>query len=169
MNSSATLSDDGQFRWTLERAWSDGPTVCWIMLNPSTADAEVDDPTIRAIVKHSDGWGFGRLVVVNLYPIRSSDPKAARRWAVNEWREDKSVSRLDHNFNIVVGEAKAAEKVMAAWGAAPWTATWVRAVTDAIPELYCLGRTASGAPKHPLARGRHRVETGQQPELWAQQ
>jgi hypothetical protein len=47
---SATISDCGRYRYALGRRWDDGPTACWVMLNPSTADADVDDPTIRRCV-----------------------------------------------------------------------------------------------------------------------
>lgn len=162
MRRAATLSDDGLLRWTLEREWGEGPTVCWIMLNPSSADAEVDDPTIRAIIKRSKGWDFGQLVVVNIYAIRASDPKVARRWAEREELPSEAV----HNRSIVADMANAADKAVASWGAAPWATAWAYVVAAIIPELFCLGRTASGAPKHPLARGRHRIAPGQQLVPW---
>lgn len=167
MRRAATLSDDGRFRWTLERQWGNGPYVCWVMLNPSTADAEVDDPTIRSIVERSEEWGFHRLVVVNLYPIRASDPQVARRWAsTGEFLAEAK------NRELVVGAVWDAGITLAAWGAAPWAAQQadrlLAEINNRMPGrvLYCLGTTSSGAPKHPLARGRHRVALGQKPVVW---
>ena len=51
------------------------------MLNPSTADETTDDPTIRRVIDFSRRWGFSRLIVVKLVPLRSTDPKAALAWA----------------------------------------------------------------------------------------
>src|ERR1035438_9318557 len=50
-------------------------TVCWIMLNPSTADAVTDDPTVRKVIGFSQCWGFSKAVVVNLIPTIATDPR----------------------------------------------------------------------------------------------
>lgn len=69
----AQLSEDGVYRWLLGRQWSfkepvtTERLVCWIMLNPSTADAEMDDPTIRRCISFSQAWGYDGLTVVNAY------------------------------------------------------------------------------------------------------
>lgn len=70
----ASISECGTYRWTLQRRWAAGERVCWIMLNPSTADAERDDPTVLRCMAFSRSWGYGGLIVVNLYPFRSSKP-----------------------------------------------------------------------------------------------
>jgi hypothetical protein len=63
------------YRYTLTREWLTGVgTVCWVMLNPSTADDTVDDPTIRRVVRFSTDNGFHRLVVVNLFAARATNP-----------------------------------------------------------------------------------------------
>ena len=69
MKRTASLSRCATLRWWLGRRWAVGRTVCWIMLNPSTADSETDDPTLRRIIRFSQSWGFGALAVVNLYPF----------------------------------------------------------------------------------------------------
>jgi len=81
-----TARVDGQYRWTLERVWRAGPHVCWIMLNPSTADHLIDDPTILRCIHFTQLWGYGGFVVVNLYPFRSPNPAACKKWA--DWQSN---------------------------------------------------------------------------------
>ena len=175
----ASLSPDGQYRWTLTRYWNAGPPICWVMLNPSTADAESDDPTIRTVTRFSKAWGSGSLSVVNLYPYRATDPARCRRWA--DWGHNGpdwyARDALHKNAEIVGAAARHAQMTILAWGAAPWAYEWAEYVLDGhleagtlpLPTLYCLSRNKDGSPKHPLARGRNRVPTDQEPIPWAGQ
>lgn len=71
----ATLSDDRTYRYRLTRTWDTTlPTCVFIMLNPSTADETKNDPTIRRCIKYAETWGYGKLVVGNLFAYRTSDP-----------------------------------------------------------------------------------------------
>ena len=157
MERTASLSDCGTYRWTLTRGWASGSTVCWIMLNPSTADAEQDDPTIRSIIKRSQAWGYGSLVVVNSYPFRSSHPQACA-----EWLKSASKDVLAHNLFVMKTEMDKADLIVAAWG----NAGWLPAEDTSRYDLYCIGTNANGTPKHPLARGKHRVPEDTEPQLW---
>jgi len=76
MNRGALLDKTGTYRYALWREW-DGelPPVLWVMLNPSTADADVDDATIRKCVTLSKQFGYGCLAVANLFSFRATDPK----------------------------------------------------------------------------------------------
>lgn len=76
---SAVISDCGRYRYRLDRLFGEGGRVCWVMLNPSTADATETDPTLTKCIGFSQRWGFGSLVVVNLYAWRSTDPKLLPR------------------------------------------------------------------------------------------
>src|SRR4051812_29487919 len=78
---SATLSQCGTYRWTLTRRWAEGARVCFIGLNPSTADRRDDDPTMRRWTHFARSWGYGGFTAVNLYPYRSSCPAECREWA----------------------------------------------------------------------------------------
>lgn len=172
----ATYSGDSMLRWTLTREWSeDGLTVCYIGHNPSTAGHEIDDPTSQAWIHFGKVNGCGRYVAANLYPFRSPDPKACRAWADYEKNGPDWYARdcLQANIGIVAREAKKADIVVACWGAIAQDDLWNDSVLEEIqsgeapwPDVYCFGLTASGAPKHPLARGKHRLPRDQKFILW---
>lgn len=162
----AKLSSCGTYRWTLTRAWDDRPQLLVVMLNPSTADAEVDDPTIMLVCHIAAHNGFGGIVVVNGIPLRSSKPEPAI--AMTQW--DKAYDwcardRLQENIAIICDEASRAGAVLLAWGAlADRCGYWFDNVRDEIncavqdgTPIYCLGKTAAGHPLHPLARGKRKV------------
>jgi len=72
----ATFSSDRKYRYTLRRSISMSPgTLCFVMLNPSTADETQDDPTIRRCIGFATKWGFGQLLIVNIFALRSTDPE----------------------------------------------------------------------------------------------
>lgn len=142
----AVLSADGAYRYALGRRWGDGPAIVWVMLNPSTADATTDDPTIRRVVGFSRAWGAGMAVVVNLYALRATDPAELVRHADPTGPGNRSAVR-----ELTAG----ADTVVAAWGAhpmalkAPVYADLAARLEHGL-ELKCLGRTKAGAPRHPL-------------------
>lgn len=175
---SAVLSPCGTYRYLLRRWWSEKitSTVCWIMLNPSTADASIDDPTIKRCIHFSRAWGYGGMVVVNLFPYRSPSPEKCREWA--DWESsgpDWGIRDTIHYRNqpLIEKIAKESTLVVAAWGAGEWYQQFAEHVAEEIqsneapwPNIYCLGLSKSGTPKHPMARGKHRVPDDQQPILW---
>jgi hypothetical protein len=151
----ALISDCGRYRYTLDREWMMGEGTClFVMLNPSTADAIEDDPTIGRCIKFAQRWGFQRLEVVNLFALRSTDPNGLLT-------ADDPVGPL--NDHTLEGALIAAGQAIAAWGAS------VRKITNRRQaevlsmckrlgtQLDCLGTTEEGFPRHPLARGKHRV------------
>ena len=75
----ALFSPCGRFRYRLGRRWGASPTVAFVLLNPSTADDERDDPTVRRCVDFARRLGFGGLEVVNLYAYVATDPDDLRR------------------------------------------------------------------------------------------
>jgi hypothetical protein len=170
MTKRADISPYTKYRWTLLRVWAHGPQLCWVMLNPSTADHQVDDQTILRAIHFTRSWGYSGFTVVNLYPFRSPKPADCRKWA--EW-EEGAHEVLRQNADLVARHAKAAAMVVAAWGNSAWDAGWTDTIVQGIiggeepwPDIYCLGMTGGGAPKHPMARGKHRVPDDQQPTLW---
>lgn len=154
MNRSAMLSHDGRYRWRLDRKWGPGGRVLWIMLNPSTADGEQDDPTIRKCVGFSQRWGCGGLVVCNLAPHRATDPRELPGLMYEDGQDGRDWKH--ENRARVLGATEDVELVVAAWGAHAATCDLEEAAEDLLYELvllrdvHCIGRTKAGLPRHPL-------------------
>ena len=166
---SARISSCGRYRWTLTRTWAEGESICWVMLNPSRADHRRDDPTIRRATQFTQAWGFAGLTVVNLCPVRTPHPADCRRWA--KCKDAKQTQR--RNAKVVARQAKHAAMIIAAWGGNAWESDWIHAIIGVIMldcrplrEIYCLGTTKAGCPKHPLTRGKYRINDNQKPVLW---
>src|SRR5688572_3854789 len=103
MTKSSMLSDCERFRWTLSRVWGNGPQLCWLMLNPSTADHLVDHQTILRVIHFTHSWDYSGFTVVNLYPYHSPKPPACRKWA--DW-EEGTREILQQNIEVVARHAK---------------------------------------------------------------
>lgn len=135
------------------------------MLNPSTADHERDDPTIRTLIRIADGWGYGGLHVINLFAFRSSSPAEMRS-------ADDPVGPCNDAAVRAALRCAAYDDlpVLAAWGNGGDYRNrdiWFCGVAGMFGvRLICLGTTIGGSPKHPLARGRHRIPRDQQPIMW---
>lgn len=148
MERGAQFDRSGTYRYSLTRCWSGhGATVVFIMLNPSTADARQDDPTIRRCIGFARAWGFSALEVVNLFAYRAAHPARLRA-------APRPVGpRNDRHLRAALARADA---VVAAWGV---HGAWLgrdRAVAGMLddPGLglapQCLGLTKGGHPRHPL-------------------
>src|SRR6266436_6577265 len=81
MRSDACISRCGTYRYALWRRWAPGPQVLFVMLNPSTADRQRNDPTIRRCIGLAAAWGYGALAVGNLFAFRTPSPKVLKRAA----------------------------------------------------------------------------------------
>ncbi|MEM1320846.1 MAG: DUF1643 domain-containing protein [Bacteroidota bacterium] len=76
MEKRASLSSCRRYRYALFRHWEDRlPGVLFVGLNPSSADEEQDDPTLRRCIRYAQAWGYGHLCMVNLYAFRHPSPK----------------------------------------------------------------------------------------------
>jgi hypothetical protein len=145
--SSAAFSNCRDFRFRLTRRWSDGPTIAFIGLNPSTADEFKLDPTITRITRRANALGFGRLVMLNLFAYRSTDPAALKQ------RFDAGLEIIgDQNNQTIRQEAEKAATVVCAWGVHGTLARRDRDVLRLLGgiKLHCLGKSKDGHPKHPL-------------------
>lgn len=155
----ALLSPDGCYRYALWRdtgqLGAEG-TVLFVMLNPSIADADTDDPTIRRCLGFARRWGYAHLAVGNLYAYRATNPgdllDAAEAGVDPVGREND-----DHLATLA---ANAWETIFA-WGAHPMAGRRARDVRQLVEGHMgglgnCLGQTKSLAPRHPLyVRGDH--------------
>jgi hypothetical protein len=141
--SGADFSECGRYRYKLWRTWDDiRPVVMFIMLNPSTADATANDPTIRRCIGFAHDWGYGGVRVGNLFAWRTPYPQALR-------------SALDpigrHNDGALCELAEGAALVVAAWGVHGMWLARARTVRQRFTRpLHALGVTKSGEPAHPL-------------------
>lgn len=152
---SAIFSDDGRHRYLLERKLEKtigepvaSSTILWVMLNPSLAGADEDDPTIRKVKGFSSRWGFRRILVVNLYSIITPYPdELAQLEDRNGPENDAVIERAGADADRIVvawGQQKTPGLVGARSGRAIYLARG-----PSLKRLYCLGRTKEGHPRHP--------------------
>jgi hypothetical protein len=145
----AVISDCGRYRYRLDRVWSrnEKPAV-FVMLNPSTADALVDDPTIRRCMGFARARDFGGIVVVNLFAWRATEPAELTARA----HEGFDVVGPDNDRHLAEVFADA-HTVVAAWGVRGVFLGRDRTVAAMVPasaQLTCLRTTKAGHPEHPL-------------------
>jgi hypothetical protein len=156
LSRSAELSACGRYRWWLRRAWEhggDGRTVCFICLNPSTADALADDPTVRRCLGFARAWGFSALDVRNLFALRATDPRELLT-------ADDPAGGVRGDLELAA--ARAYPLVVCAWGTSvPFGRDREALRLLAGKPLYVLGLTKNGMPRHPLY-----VPAGLRPCLW---
>lgn len=140
----AVMSACGLYRYRLWRDLVEGAGTClFVLLNPSTADSEKDDPTVIRCVGFARSWGFSRVALVNLFAFRSPHPDALRT-AVDPIGPENDAHVLD--------ALRTAHRVVAAWG----THGEYRGRGDAVRAMIArfqplsFGLTANGQPRHPL-------------------
>ena len=143
---SATFSADRVHRYLLTRTWDASlPSVNFLMLNPSTADAFQLDPTNRRCVGFAQAWGYGSMVTTNIFAFRSTDPAGLRTAADAIGPE---------NDDAILSAATSADLVIAAWGThgeLQGRGTAVREMlVGAGIALHSLRLTKAGHPGHPL-------------------
>ena len=149
--SDAAFSPCGRYRWWLERRWdgrpigSDGVAV-QIGMNPSTADIDCDDPTVAGCCARARLWGYGGLVMLNVFAYRATDKSALTR-------VDDPVGAL--NDATIARFARRADLVVVGWGQPPRPlrgrgAEVARLLADLGVQPRCFAINADGSPKHPL-------------------
>jgi hypothetical protein len=144
--SGARFSPCGTYRYELWRTWDAGqPPLCWLMLNPSTADAVDNDPTVERCERRARAWGHGGIIVVNLFAIRATDPRVMLKAADPVGPE---------NDAAILTAAGRSGMVIAAWGSHGGhrgRSGQVRKLFGDIGlPLYCLKVGKTGEPQHPL-------------------
>ena len=174
--SDASLSPDGRYRWWLRRRWAtEGRSLLFIGLNPSKADAKTDDPTLRRLIGFAKRWGYGELLVLNLFARRSPHPAALR--TVTDPVGDR-------NDAVLLEQAERWSRqstidLWLGWGAQGTLHQRNRRVLQLLDPFRCrrrrqcnrargaltLGLTRSGQPRHPLYARRDGML---QPMVWAE-
>lgn len=146
MTRTARISDCGRYRYLLTRTWGEAPPLPFVMLNPSVADAEVDDPTIRRCIWFARREGAGGIVVTNLYAWRATRP--ADLWKA----EDPCGPDNDAVLVSVATQARAdGVPLVCAWGAHGGNSNRLIVLMQQVGgTMACLGRTKQGKPRHPL-------------------
>ncbi len=156
--STALYSDCERYRYALTRVWDvKGKRVLFIMLNPSRATELQNDPTVERCERRARALGFGAFQVTNIFAWRETDPRKMRQ-AVDPVGPDNDAVILDG-----VGWA---DVIVAAWGTHGAHMDRGSAMAAVLRrsgrELYMLGLTKDGHPRHPLY-----ISYAQQPMLWS--
>lgn len=175
----ARFSDDMTMRFRLARSLTkpltrlqivDGRVVglmrwVFLLLNPSDATAFKPDPTVTDCRKRAFAGGADVLEVVNLFAFRSPYPTDLKKRAAGSRGDDM------HNNHAIMDACDGAAMVIAAWGNDGGLGARDVFVLDLLRHkrvpLYHLGVTRYGFPKHPLARGKHRIPADLKPQLWS--
>jgi len=173
MRGSAKFAQGGTLRRELRRWWVKNPQrwAAWLMLNPSVAAKEKNDPTALRVTHFSKAAGCDGWIGVNLYPFVASKPEQMWHWA--NWEAHGPAwdvrDALAENLTDIEEAARASVLRVVAFGAAPiyhddvWLEQCLEAFgqpadrADADEQFYCLGVNSSGQPLHPLARGKMRI------------
>jgi len=179
---SAQFSREGTLRNEIRRWWVKEPKVwaAWLMMNPSVASKDRNDPTALRVTHFSQAFGCDGWIGVNLYPFISSTPAEMWRWA--NWQAHGPAwdvrDDLLANLQYIKEAARLSTLRMVAFGAAPiyHDEPWLEQCLEAFgqpadsgdkgEQFYCLGVNSMGQPLHPLARGKMRVPNNQQAIPW---
>lgn len=160
----ACFSHDRQERFALWRRWGEGNTLGFLLLNPSIADEQILDPTLKRCAGFAQRAGYGGMEITNLFPLVSTDPKGLARFdhAAGRPRNLAHIRDLAERTTLVLGFGDV------------FTAAWLRSL--ALPALrdlatvldgltvYALAVTENLSPRHPLARGRAHIPSTARPE-----
>lgn len=142
-NNGANFNDSNTHRLSLWRIWDKTkPLIMFIGLNPSTANATSDDPTIRRVKRFAKDWGYGGVYMMNLFSFISAYPE--------ELRKNEKYLNQFQNFCEIESWALRCDKIVFAWGNFEEAKNAGKEMAFKFPEAYCLGKNKNGTPKHPL-------------------
>ncbi|MDY6874394.1 MAG: DUF1643 domain-containing protein [Chloroflexota bacterium] len=146
MNKGADFSQCRTWRYRLWRIWdSSKPYAMFLMLNPSTADENKNDPTVERCQRYAQAWGYGGLYVCNIFAYRATDPAIMKTAADPVGPE---------NDDYIWNTANDAGIVVCAWGNHGIWLDRSKQVRELLScsrnKLHCLKVTGAGEPGHPL-------------------
>lgn len=146
----AFFSDDRKYRYALWRIWDKSkPLVMFIGLNPSTANENTDDPTIRRIIRFAHSWGYGGVYMMNLFALVTSHPEELKLCKDPLGDNNKWLDEISSKCT----------RIVFAWGAFPEakqraldiiTSCLLSSLLKDFPEVLALDINKDGSPKHPL-------------------
>lgn len=146
LESTAVISDCKKYRYLLRRMWDElRIRALFVMLNPSIADATIDDPTIKSCVRLCKANNFGSLEAVNLFAYRATNPSELLEV------DDPIGSRNDYTIEAAISRC---DLLICAWGANKFAEQRAKTVQRMLrsfrPATFCFGVTKDKQPKHPL-------------------
>ena len=154
--STAVYSTDGRYRYCLTRDWGAGPRVLFVMLNPSTATEVQNDPTVERCERRARALGSGGFAVANIFAFRATDPRVMRA-------ETDPIGPA--NDATIRDLALTCDRIICAWGGHGLHLNRGAQVHGLLKgtgqDLYHLGLTRDGQPRHPLY-----IAYQEQPRLW---
>jgi hypothetical protein len=160
--SQAVYSPCRHYRYMLHRRWEHASdrSIMFVMLNPSTATEDVDDPTVRKCRSYASRWGYNHLIIGNIMAYRATDPGMLRR--VSDPIGPENHQHLRH----AIGTYQ--PMLICAWGSLPKRLMHAEtAVIALLREVavtpYALRMNASGSPGHPLYLAMHTTPTAWTP------
>jgi len=148
----AEISKCGDYRYRLERTWDEGKSkALFIMLNPSVANGDINDMTTIRCINFARSWGYGGIVIGNLFPYRAKRPRDLKRWLKDTSVLSYGAKRTNKTYvREMVGEA---DVIVGAWGCnRKGLPEWVRDMCEEVDkDLHYLALCDDGVtPKHPL-------------------
>lgn len=158
-SSGAIFSPCERYRYRLWRVWDTSkPKACFVMLNPSVADENILDPTVSRCKKRAEALGYGGLEVVNIFALRSTDPKAL--YKVND-------PIGPQNIRAIMDAAKDSAIAICAWGGHGELGNIGSIIKQALTQIFptkthYLKLNSDGSPTHPLY-----LPYSLQPVLWS--
>jgi hypothetical protein len=146
VETTARFSECGQYRYRLTRVWDQNlPMVNWLMMNPSIANEERDDPTVAKCQRYARRWGKGGIIVTNCFALISTDPKALRT-------HESPIGPM--NNSQLLSAAMESSLVICAWGNPSSFMDRGQYVYNMLinqnVELHCLKINKNGESCHPL-------------------
>ncbi len=146
MKKDAILDKTRQYRYALKRQWGadDENFVNFVLLNPSTADENIDDPTIKACIKFAQNWGYDGILVTNLFAFRATEPTDLKK-------AENPIG--DQNDSYIKKYAKRSKIIVIAWGNHGNFLNRGEQVVKLLSQIkdpHCLQILKNGSPKHPL-------------------
>jgi len=140
-NAGAIFSESKNYRYVLWRKWDETkPAVMFIGLNPSTANENEDDPTIRRVKRFAFDWGFGTVYMLNLFAYVTAYPEELK----------KCNDPIGDNDNWLKEYAKKSDQIVFSWGSFSESKERAIKVIEMFPNSKCLVKNRDGSPKHPL-------------------